>query len=256
MNIPSPIEKLIPDVDVLLGLEPEELAWFLLKGAKEKLQNGMFQPGTIIEKFAGSGMIATAEFCYPANKRHEVDIALAEAWNWLRVNSLVIPAPGMNGNNGWLMFSRRALRIIDDRDFQAFKEAAAFPRSLLHPIIADKTWLALARGDLEEAVFFAFKTVEVRVRQAARLDAKDIGVALMRKAFDAESGPLTDKSQPESERLSLAHLFAGAIGSYKNPHSHRTVSIADPREAQEMVLLATHLLRIVDSREGASTSNE
>ena len=44
------------------------------------------------------------------------------------------------------------------------------------------------------------------------------------------------------------HLFAGAILSYKNPHSHRFVKLSDPRDAWEQVMLATHLLAIVDSR--------
>jgi hypothetical protein len=63
-------------------------------------------------------------------------------------------------------------------------------------------------------------------------------------------------TQPEAERESLAHLFTGAIGSYKNPHSHRTVSISDEVEAQEMVVLASHLLRIVDSRGRTNSNNE
>jgi uncharacterized protein (TIGR02391 family) len=104
------------------------------------------------------------------------------------------------------------------------------------------------RGELDEAVFAAFKAVEVAVREAGGYEASDIGVALMRKAFDSKKGPLTDLSQPEGERDALGHLFAGAIGSYKNPHSHRTVNLTDPREAQEQVLLATHLLSIVAAR--------
>ena len=69
-----------------------------------------------------------------------------------------------------------------------------------------------------------------------------------RKAFHEDNGPLTDKSVEKSERQARSALFAGAIGSYKNPQSHRDVNLDDPDEVMEIILLANHLLRIVDSR--------
>jgi hypothetical protein len=76
----------------------------------------------------------------------------------------------------------------------------------------------------------------------------------MRKAFDPKGGPLADMTRLEAEREAMAHLFAGAIGLHKNPISHRNVALSDPHEAVEAIMLASHLLRIVDGRAEAQES--
>jgi uncharacterized protein (TIGR02391 family) len=139
------------------------------------------------------------------------------------------------------VLGRRGQKAIKHPEgFISYAKAASFNRDLLHPLIAEHVWSDLARGDYAGAVFFAFRTVEEAVRKAAGFSDTEIGVPLMYKAFDANKGPLRREAdpEPEPERKALSNLFAGAIGSYKNPHSHRTVTILDPAEAQEMVLLA------------------
>lgn len=114
-------------------------------------------------------------------------------------------------------------------------------------MIADKAWATLARNELSDAMFDAFRTLEIEVRDAACLSANDVGDSLMRKAFAKDGGPLTNMSDPDGERLALQHLFAGAFGVFRNSHGHRK-PVTDLRDAQYQVLLASHLLRIVDGR--------
>ncbi|MBN3797218.1 TIGR02391 family protein [Burkholderia sp. Ac-20392] len=239
------LTALIPDIEVLVTLAPEELADVVLRIADENRQNGLIHLQALSSDIHSP---TGASNGYPLNRRQDAELALAEAWNWLTVQGLLIPDPGSNGNNGWMLLSRRAKTILTNGSFKTYARSIAFPKTLLHPSIADEVWLDIVRGDLETAVFKAFRAVEVAVREVGQFADTDIGTALMRKAFDKATGPLSDMQQPEAEREALAHLFAGAIGSYKNPHSHRTVSISDATEAQEMVVLASHLLRIIDSR--------
>ncbi len=65
-----------------------------------------------------------------------------------------------------------------------------------------------------------------------------------RDVFDADNGPLTDLSAPRAEREARSHLFTGAIGCYKNPHSHRDVELTF-KEAFEMLVVASHLLQLL-----------
>jgi hypothetical protein len=66
-----------------------------------------------------------------------------------------------------------------------------FPKELIHTTIRDKVWAALARGDLDEAVFASFKAVEVVVRQAGGYEATDIGANLCARPSTRATCPRT-----------------------------------------------------------------
>lgn len=72
-----------------------------------------------------------------------------------------------------------------------------------------------------------------------------VGVHLMRKAFGLKDGTLRDPEAEVGEQQATSDLFAGAIGAFKNPASHRTVKFVDPVEEAEVIPLADLLLRIV-----------
>ena len=240
----------IPDAEILLGLAPEELGERILFLLKARLRdrprdfnnNGEFHPHSMMSEVWPRTTLGPE---YPKAKEREINQAQIEAWHWLRTQGHIVEAPGLNGSQGWCVLSRRAEKLKTPADFQAIKSGSKPTREVLHPQVA-MLWPRLLTGDLDGAAFNAMHSVEVAVREAAGLPNSDIGVDLMRKAFNPKDGPLTDKTSEPGEREALSHIFAGAIGTYKNPRSHRRVNLANVDEAVEILMLASNLLRIVE----------
>jgi uncharacterized protein (TIGR02391 family) len=239
------LKAMIPDGEVILALEPEELAGKLLFILRQNGGN-MFHLENI-EGELGNSIVPGSEL-YPQAQWASIGLALREAAAWLLAQGLIIPAASTNGRNGWCVLSRRAQRFQDEREFASYTAARRLPRENLHHRIGNKVWMAFMRNEFDVAAFQAMKAVEVAVREAAGFPQGDHGVPMIRRAFHKDTGPLTDQRAEDAEKEALSALFAGAIGSYKNPHSHRDVDLTDPAEAAEIVMLANLLLRIVDSR--------
>ena len=226
----------LSNADQLLALEPEELAGVVLEMLNSAPANYVFTK----DKFALDQHYAD----YPQAKRGEIQNAVMEAWAWLEREGMLVSCPGRSGE---YFLSRRAKKFRKRSDLDSYRHGDMLPKRMLHSSIAQKVWATFLRGDYDTAVFQSFKEVEVAVRAKAGYPDNDIGVPMMRKAFHPATGPLTDKTVVASEQQAIADLFAGAMGSYKNPHSHRSVSI-DAEQAVEMIILASHLLKIVEER--------
>src|SRR5437764_14096502 len=115
------LQDMIPDVEVFLSLEPEDLAMYVLEAAKTNRQNGLANMGNVSLAAGGPGNMNPY-----AGRERDVDLAIAEAWDWLRVQGPLVPAPGINGTNGWCVISRRGQRITAPDDFARFRAAAQF----------------------------------------------------------------------------------------------------------------------------------
>ena len=237
------IHSLIPDHETLLELEPEDLSGIVL----EYFNSQVTKERQIVAR--GNLISSEALINYPREYETDIRYALVEALAWLENQGFIAQDP-IQKSTDWPFITRRGHKLENRNAVEAYRKANLLPKELLHPVIAYKAYPLFLRGEYDTAVFQAFKEVEVAVRDAGSYGKKDYGVNLMRQAFHPQTGKLTDTNQLSAEKDATLALFAGSIGLYKNPSSHRNVNITAV-EAAEAIIFASHLLKIVDSRKSA-----
>lgn len=141
--------------------------------------------------------------------------------------------------------TKYGFRFPEKEFIRVVKEYTVLPETYVHPTIIKKSFSLLNNGEYESAVLQAFKCIETSIRKKIKADAEEVGVKLIRKAFNPDNGELTDYQLPKVEREAFANYIAGAFGYYKNPCSHRDVEL-DFVSTFERIVVASDLLKTID----------
>lgn len=176
--------------------------------------------------------------------KREVRAIIEEGWAYLKTNGLIVENLGKGVP--WVFISRKGKEFKDEESWDIMEAEKYLPRDILIDSFKRVVWPLFIRKQYDVAIFQAFKLLEVTVRDKSGLSNDDLGVVLMRKAFKNGSGPLSNPKEESAEQEALAHLYSGAIGRYKNPQSHRIVGEDNPVSAAEKIILANHLIRMIE----------
>jgi uncharacterized protein (TIGR02391 family) len=236
------LRQLVSDADTLVAMHPADLAGYVL----EALMTAQASERALWNR---------RNFCMSAGQEYSKDMrqhgpdsrvseACATAWSWLTANWLICEHPEQDN---WYIPTERGKSVRDRAGVRALVEGEELPDHFLHDDFIKDVRPLFLQGRYDLTVFEAFHRLEIAIREASALSNELLGTKLAARAFHPEDGPLTDTGADAGERQALMNLMSGALGSYKNPQSHRHVGL-DASEAREMLLMASHLLKIVASR--------
>jgi hypothetical protein len=231
-----------PNQEALLAMAPEQLGavlWSILKQIAQQER---------LPAYEWNCQRTVAQHVFSSQNAHpDLEHAVLEALAWLANIGAIVH--GTSTSNGPFFFLTRRGWAVEDRvDLEKLARTALFPRTLLHPVIAQESEAEFRLGKNAAAVFKAFQEVDIRLRelvhQAAPLLKGKSVPAILGKAFEKD-GVLAHLRADEKDRDKLKALFQAAMESFRHPTTHERPEI-DDGEAVQAIALASYLRRLLD----------
>jgi len=105
---------MLPNAESVLGLEPEELAGYMLEWFNSV-------PNLQLSRYNISLDHGVQD--YPERYHRQLQMALMEAWVWLEGHSFIAPLPSANNRDGdWYFVTRRGKEIKKAADLKAYRK--------------------------------------------------------------------------------------------------------------------------------------
>jgi uncharacterized protein (TIGR02391 family) len=228
-----------PPLDALRAMSPRDLGAMLLPIIARASQRE-FVPTEIVRLWCDQY----------APRNSGAEELLLEGIGYLERIGFLTEAMSRSAPWRMLMLTRAGRAASQEGVLPGAHAARALPAvDLLHPIIANEALPEIDRGPdhFSIAIFKAYRAVEIAVRDAGNFGDDKVGVPLMNLAF-GPGGKLRDPGAEGGEAEAMRSLFAGAVGAFKNPVSHRPVNERDPAHVMRLLAFASVLLAIVHER--------
>jgi uncharacterized protein (TIGR02391 family) len=177
---------------------------------------------------------------------------IAEAWAWLEREGYVVTDARQGPSTQFRVLTERGRELLNTTPGNELEiiRAGALLGEGLHPRIESQVRRDWNEGDYETAIFKAAREVEIAVGDALGSGKGNLfGVDVINAAF-GKGKPLTDPAQHPGEQEGTRALYAGFIGVFKNPGSHRHWAPNDPMQAAGIIRTADLLMRMLGDRFG------
>lgn len=107
------IPGVVPDAQVLLGMQPEELAGKILFILRRRTARSGGGPQSLIlanlrDELWPRNYLPNYQAPYPPELQAEINLAIAEAWGWMIAQSLLVPTGSHGASDSYVLGASRA----------------------------------------------------------------------------------------------------------------------------------------------------